>query len=159
MNNFAGTYNFTLHLGPGGGRAYSNGTFETYGSVQFATGSFTFSINPLNYTGNGNGHGTMVVTTTGFCSGTVTVPYTFKIIATRNPGQNISVFFQTPTPLEAKVLLTCTGPMSGVNTATNNPIVFLSVFPNLLTTATMPVTLSQHLSGGTISHIHISQTS
>lgn len=158
ISTYSGTFNFTLALGPGGERVFSNNTVQTYGSVQLASGSFTFSINPQNYTGTGSGHGTMIVTTSGFCSGKVTVPYTFGIQATHLPGQNITLGFQSPTPGNATVSLTCTGPMNGVNTATNNPISFLSVYPDLMTTATMPLTLSQHLSGGTSYWVSISQT-
>lgn len=159
FHTYSGTYNFTIALGPGGERVFSNNTVQSYGSVQLASGSFTFSINPLNYTGTGRGSGTMVVTTTGFCSGKVTVPYTFFVQATHPPGQNISVFFLNPTPGSAFVPLHCTGQMSGVNTATNNPISFLPEYPGLLTTSTMPVTLSQNWGSGTTSYVSITQTS
>ncbi|HEV2226699.1 MAG TPA: hypothetical protein VGR56_07850 [Nitrososphaerales archaeon] len=159
VHTYNGNYNFTVPLGPGGERVYSNNTVQTYGSVQLASGSFTFSINPLNYTGTGRGSGIMVVTTTGFCSGKVTVPYTFFIQATHPPGQNISVFFLNPTPGSAFVPLHCTGSTSGVNTATNNPISFLPEYPGLLTTATMPVTVSRNWGSGTTSYVSITQTS
>jgi hypothetical protein len=159
ISTYSGSYNFTTPLGPGGERVFSNNTVQTYGSVQFAEGSFTFSLNAQNYSGTGSGHGTMTVTTAGFCSGKVTVPYTFTIEATRLPGQNITLGFESPAPGNATVPLTCTGSTSGVNTSTNNPISFLPVYPNLITTATVPVTLSEHLSGGTSYYIYISQTS
>jgi hypothetical protein len=49
--------------------------------------------------------------------------------------------------------------MSGVNTATNNPISFLPEYPGLLTTATMPVTESRNWGSGTTSYVSITQTS
>jgi hypothetical protein len=159
FHTYSGNYNFTIPLGPGGERVFSNNTVQSYGSVQLATGSFTFSINPLNYTGTGRGTGTMIVTTIGFCSGKVTVPYTFFVQATHPPGQNISVFFLNPTPGSAFVPLHCTGSTSGVNTATNNPISFLPEYPGLLTTATMPVTMSRNWGSGTTSYVSITQTS
>ncbi len=159
FHTYSGTYNFTIALGPGGERVFSNNTVQTYGSVQLASGSFTFSINPLNYTGTGRGTGTMIVTTTGFCSGKATVPYTFFVQATHPPGQNISVFFLNPTPGSAFVPLHCTGQMNGVNTATNNPISFLPEYPGLLTTANMPVTVSRNWGSGTTSFVSITQTS
>ena len=159
FHTYSGNYHFTVPLGPGGERISSDNTVQSYGSVQSASGSFTFSINPLNYTGTGRGTGTMTVTTTGFCSGEVTVSYTFFVQATHPPGQNISVFFLNPTPGSAFVPLHCTGPMTGVNTATNNPISFLPEYPGLLTTATMPVTMSQNWGSGTTSYVSITQTS
>jgi hypothetical protein len=159
FHTYSGTYNFTIGLGPGGERVFSNNTVQSYGSVQLASGSFTFSINPLNYTGTGRGSGTMIVTTTGFCSGKVTVPYTFFVQGTHIPGQNISVFFLNPTPGSVFVPLHCTGPMSGVNTATNNPISFLPEYPGAFTTATMPATMSRNWGSGTTSYLMITQTS
>lgn len=159
VHTYSGTFNFTTPLGPGGERVLSNNTVQAYGSVQLASGSFTFTINSQNYTGTGTGQGTMTVTTTGFCSGKVTVPYTFFIQATHLPGQNISVFFLNPTPGSAMVSLSCTGPMNGVNTATNNPISFLPEYPGAFTTATTPVTFSRNWGGGTTSYVSITQTS
>jgi hypothetical protein len=159
LHTYSGSYNFTIPLGPGGERVSSNNTVQSYGSVQLASGTFTFSINPLNYTGTGRGSGTIVVTTTGFCSGTVTVSYTFFVQATHPPNQNISVFFLNPKPGSAFVPLHCTGSTTGVNTATNNPISFLPEYPGLLTTATMPVTVSRNWGSGTTSFVTISQTS
>jgi hypothetical protein len=159
VHTYSGNYNFTTPLGPGGERVFSNNTVQSYGSVQLASGSFTFSINPLNYTGTGRGQGTMTVTTTGFCSGKVTVPYTFKVQATQLPGQNISVFFLSPVPGSAMVPLSCSGPMNGVDTATNNPVPFLPEYPGAFTTATMPVTFSRNWGSGTTSYVSITQTS
>jgi hypothetical protein len=159
ISMYSGTFNFTTPLGPGGERVFSNSTVQSYVSVQFAEGSFTFSINAQNYSGTGSGHGTMTVTTTGFCSGMVTVPYTFTIVVTHLPGQNITIGFESPKPGNATVPLTCTGPMNGVNTATNNPISFLPEYPGLVTTATMSLTVSEHLTGGTSYYVSIYQTS
>jgi hypothetical protein len=159
VHTYSGTFNFSVPLGPSGERVLGNGTVQTYTSVQFATGSFAFSINPQNYTGSGSGRGTLIVTTTGFCSGKVTLPYTFLIPdATDILGGNISVFIGTPTPANFTVNLTCTGPMQGVSTATNNPSPFLSVYPNEMSEAAVPVTVDQHLSGGTTYHYNITQT-
>jgi hypothetical protein len=137
----------------------SNGTVQSYNSVQFASGSFTFSVAAFNRSGSGSGHGTLVVTTTGFCSGTTTVPYTFLIPdATTILGGNLTVFLGTPTPSTFMVPLSCTGPMAGVNTATNNPAPFLSVYPNEITTASTPVTVTQHLPGNINYYYKIIQT-
>jgi hypothetical protein len=158
IKTYSGNYNFTDPLGPYGERVFSNSTVQTYSSVQFATGSFTFSINPQNYTGTGSGHGTLTVTTTGFCSGKVTVPYTFSIEVTNIPGMNITVFFESPpTPGNATVPLVCTGPMNGV-TQTENPIPFLSTYQAEVSTATVPVTVSQNLGHGITYYIYFYQT-
>jgi hypothetical protein len=113
-----------------------------------ASGSFTFSINPANYSGSGSGHGTMTVTTTGFCSGRTTFPYTFKILdATNLLGGNITVFIGDPTPLNFTVPLTCTA-TANPGSATGNTFPFLSVFPNEISVASVPATVTQHLTGG-----------
>lgn len=158
IKTYSGNYNYTNPEGPGGERVFTNGTVQLYSSVQFAVGSFTFSINPQNYSGTGSGHGTMIVTTTGFCSGNVTVPYAFGIEVTNLPGQNITVFFHPPTPVNATVPLTCTGPMNGVNQA-NDPVPFLAEYPGEISTATVPVTVSQNLGHGITYYYYINQSS
>jgi len=126
----------------------SNNTVQTYGSVEVGTGSFTFFVAASNSSGSGVGHGTLVVTTSGFCSGRTTVPYTFTIPdATTLLGGNITVFIGDPTPGNFTVPLTCTGPMAGVSTATNNPAPFLATYPNELSVAAVPSTVNQHLTG------------
>jgi hypothetical protein len=159
VTTYSGSFNYTNPEGPGGERVFSNNTVQTYGSVQLALGSFTFSINSQNYSGTGSGHGTLTVTTTGFCSGKVTFSYAFSIQATQLPGQNITLGFSTPTPVNATVPLSCTGPMNGVNTATNNPVPFLSEYPGLITTATIPVTVSENLGAGITYFYTISRAS
>lgn len=158
VNTYSGTFNYTNPEGPGGERVFSNNTVQTYGSVQSVTGSFTFSINSANYSGTGSGHGTLVLTTTGFCSGNVTVPYVFSIQATQLPGQNITIGFSSPTPANATVPLTCTGPLNGVNTATNNPVPFLAEYAGLVTFAVAPFTESQNLGYGITYYVNITQT-
>jgi hypothetical protein len=158
IKTYSGNYNYTNPEGPGGERVFSNNTVQTYSSLQFAVGSFTFSINPQNYSGTGSGHGTMIVTTTGFCSGNVTVPYTFTIQATNLPGQNITISFSLPTPANATVPLVCTGPMNGVTQA-NNPVPFLAEYPGEVTTAIVPVTVYQNLGTRITYYVYFDQTS
>jgi hypothetical protein len=149
LKTYSVTFNFSLPEGPGGELTFTNNdTVKSYNSVQVASGSFTFSINPANYSGSGSGHGTMTVTTTGFCSGRTTFPYTFKIPdATNILGGNITVFIGDPTPLNFTVPLTCTA--TALPGSTNgNTFPFLSVYPNEISVATVPVTVTQHLAGG-----------
>jgi hypothetical protein len=155
VTNYSGSFNYTNPEGPSGERVFSNNTVQTYGSVQYAVGSFTFSINSLNYSGLGSGHGTMTVTTVGFCSGKVTFPYVFSVQATQLPGQNITLGFSGPTPANATVPLSCTGPMAGVSTATNEPVPFLAEYPGLITTATVPVTIDKNLGYGVTYYYNI----
>lgn len=146
---FSGSYNFSLHLGPTGELVYSNNTVRVYNSVQVASGTFNFWINPINYSGGGSGQGTMTVTTSGFCSGRTSFPYTFKILdATHFPGQNITVYVGTPAPANFTVAVTCTATPSQ---ATANTFAYLSTFPIEFVFASAPVTVSQHLSGNTTS--------
>jgi hypothetical protein len=148
LKTYSVTFNYSNPLGPVGELTFSNNdTVKSYRSVQTASGSFTFSINPANYSGSGSGHGTMTVTTTGFCSGHTTFPYTFKIPdATNILGGNITVFIGDPTPLNFTVPLTCTA--TALPASTNgNTFPFLSVYPNEISVATVPVTVTQHLSG------------
>ena len=148
LKTYSVTFNFSLPEGPAGELTFTNNdTVKAYNSVQVASGSFTFSINPANYSGSGSGHGTMTVTTTGFCSGRTTFPYTFKIPdATNLLGGNITVFIGEPTPLNFTVPLTCTA--TALPGSTNgNTFPFLSVYPNEISVATVPVTVTQHLAG------------
>lgn len=160
ITTYSGTFNFSLPLGPSGERVLSNNTIQTYGSTQVGSGTFSFSINSQTYEGTGSGQGTLIVTTTGFCSGKVSFPYTFQIPdATNILGGNITVFFGDPTPENAIVPLACTGPMAGVNTATNNPVSFLAVYPNEINTVSIPVTVNQHETGNISYYYEITQTS
>jgi len=132
---------------------------QLYSSVQVGTGSFTFFIAASNSSGHGVGTGTLVVTTTGFCSGRATVPYTFTIPdATTLLGNNITVFIGDATPGNFTVPLTCTGPMTGVSTATNDPAPFLAIYPNELTVATAPSTVNVNLTGGIAYYYSIVKT-
>jgi hypothetical protein len=149
LKTYSVTFNFTQPLGPVGELTFSNNdTVKTYNSLQVASGSFTFSINPANYSGSGSGHGTMTVTTTGFCSGRTTFSYTFKIPdATNLLGGNITVFIGDPTPMNFTVPLTCTATANPGST-NGNTFPFLSVYPNEISVATVPATVTQHLTGG-----------
>ena len=147
VTTYTGTFNFSQPLGPSGERVLSNYTVQTYSSTQVGSGSFTFFISALNQSGTGSGQGTLVVTTTGFCSGTVTVPYTFTIPDATTLLGNLTVFFSIPTPANFMVPLSCTGPMGGVDTSTNNPLTFLAVYPNEISLGSVPGTVTQHLSG------------
>ena len=148
VTRYSGVFNYSVAIGPTGERVFENGTFQTYNSVQKASGSFTFFISTTNGSGTGSGSGTLTVTTSGFCLGSVTVPYTFEIPdATVLLGGNITIFFGTPTPASVMVPLSCSGPMNGVDTSINNPLTFLSVYPNEISSASVPVYVSEHLSG------------
>ncbi|MGH9919534.1 MAG: hypothetical protein ACRD6W_11810 [Nitrososphaerales archaeon] len=148
LKTYGVTFNFSLPEGPFGELTFSdNDTVKTYNSVQEASGSFTFSINPANYSGSGSGHGTMTVTTAGFCSGQTTFAYTFQIPdATTILGGNITVFIGDPSPANFTVPLTCTATANPGST-NGNTFPFLSVYPNEISIATVPATVTQHLSG------------
>jgi hypothetical protein len=148
LETYGVTFNFSVPVGPFGELTFSNNdTVKTYNSVQVGSGSFTFSINPANYSGSGSGQGTLTVTTTGFCSGSTTFPYTFDIPdATNILGGNITVFIGDPTPVNFTVPLTCTA--TALPGSTNgNTFPFLSVYPNEISIAAVPVTVTQHLAG------------
>jgi hypothetical protein len=158
VKTYSGTFNYSNPEGPGGELVYSNGTVKTYTSVQAASGSFTFSINPSTYTGSGSGRGTLTVTTSGFCSGRVTLPYTFQIPdATNILGGNITVFIGTPTPENFTQKLTCTAtPTPGSTTGDTFP--FLAIYPNEFNVAAVPVAVTQHLAGNVNYQFTINQT-
>jgi hypothetical protein len=139
--NYRGSYTYVTPLGPFGINDSSGKPVE-WNSTQTATGSFTFSVNPATYIGTGSGQGSITVTTHGYCTGTVTVPYTFTIQVAHPPGENFIISFNTPTPSTVMVQLTCVGSTNGFNT-TNNPVAFLSVYPNGLSLASIPATSSQ----------------
>jgi hypothetical protein len=148
LETYSATFNFSVPVGPFGELTFSNNdTVKTYNSVQVGSGSFTFSINPANYSGSGSGQGTLTVTTTGFCSGSTTFPYTFDIPdATNILGGNITVFIGDPAPVNFTVPLTCTA--TALPGSTNgNTFPFLSVYPNEISIAAVPVTVTQHLAG------------
>ena len=147
---------YTDPLGPLGINDSSGKPVE-WNSTQTASGTFTFSINPSTYQGTGTGKGSITVTTVGYCTGTVTVPYTFTVSAFHAPGQNITVAFNTPTPSSAMVNLSCQGSTVGFNTA-NNPISFLSVYDDLISFASAPATFSMPLTTGISYTVTVSQT-
>lgn len=156
---YTGTFNFSLALGPSGERLSSNNTVETYASTISGVGTFTFSINAINSSGTGNGQGVLTVKTIGFCSGSTTFPYTFTIPDATTLLGNLTVFIGTPLPSEYTVPLTCTGSISGVNTATNNPGSFLAVYPNEISVSSVPTSVNQTQSGGISYSYTISQSS
>jgi len=158
ISTYSATFNFSVPGGPGGERVFSNDTVQTYNTVQVASGSFTFFVAASNSSGSGIGHGTLVVTTTGFCSGRTTFPYTFKIPDATTILGNLTIFIGDPTPANFTVPLTCTGPMAGVSTATGNPGPYLSVWPNEITVATVPALVTQHLTGNINYYYNITQT-
>ncbi len=144
--SYKGTFAYVNPLGPFGINDSSGKPVE-WNSTQTASGSFTFSINPTTYIGTGSGQGSITVATHGYCTGTVTVPYTFTIQAVHPPGENFEIAFNTPTPPSAMVQLACQGSTAGFNQA-NNPITFLSVYPNGLNVASLPTTASQAPTAG-----------
>ena len=143
---YKGTFTYVNPLGPFGINDSSGRPVE-WNSTQKASGSFTFSIDPATYVGTGSGQGSITVATHGYCTGTVTVPYTFTIQAAHPPGENFVISFNPPTPSSAMVQLTCQGPTTGFNTA-NDPVTFLSVYPNGLSIASIPSTSSQAPTAG-----------
>ena len=156
VKTYKGTFTYIAPLGPFGINDSSGKPVE-WNSTQTASGTFTFSVNPLNYTGTGTGQGSITVSTQGYCSGSVTVPYTFTIQAVDIPGSEFEVAFNTPTPSSAMVQLTCQGPTTGFNTA-NNPVLFLSVYPNGLSITSVPTTFSQAPTAGISYSITITPT-
>ena len=155
--NYKGEFTYVTPLGPFGINDSSGKPVEC-NSTQTATGSFIFSINPATYLGTGNGQGSITVTTRGYCTGTVTVPYTFTIQVGHPPGANYEISFNPPTPSNATVQLTCQGSTNGFNTA-NNPVTFLSVYPNGLSLASLPATSSQVPTAGISYTVTITQAS
>ena len=151
VKTYSGTFQFINPLGPSGERTFSNNdTVQLYRSVQNGSGSFTFSTTSGGLTGSGSGHGTLKVTTTGFCSGQTIFPYTFNITdATTLLGGNLTIFIGNPIPANFTVPLTCTGPTTGVS-ATGNTDPYLAIYPNELTLAVPvgPVTVTENLGGG-----------
>lgn len=157
---YSGTFNFTLPLeGPSGVRDFSNGTFQEYNTTQVASGTFTFSLAAGGLSGSGSGKGTMTATTTGFCSGQNIFSYTFQIPDVTTEFGNLTVFFGTPTPSSFMVSLACTGPMQGVDTSVNEPTQFLAVYPNEINLQFNDLSVYQHLQGGIVYGITITQTS
>jgi len=155
--DFSGTFRFTIPLGPSGIND-STGKPIQWNSTQTATGSFTFSINPSTYLGSGTGQGSMTVSTRGYCTGSSTVPYTFQIQAQHLPeSNNVTIDFDLPTPPTVMVQLACQGSTVGFNTA-NNPVTYLSVYPNLLDLNSFPANVSQTPSTGYSYTVQITET-
>ncbi len=148
LTYYSGTFNYSIPVGPSGVRSLPNGSAQYYNSVQTASGSFTFFIAADNFSGSGTGHGTYTITTTGFCTGSQTFPYTFTIpdVTTALQG-NVTIFFANPAPANYSVSLTCTGNMAGVSTATNNPGPYLAVYPNELSIPLASLPTSEVLHG------------
>jgi hypothetical protein len=151
LKTYSGTFQFTNPEGPSGERTFSNNdTVQTYSSLQNGSGSFTFSTSNGGLSGSGSGHGILVVTTTGFCSGRTTLPYTFNITdATTEFAGNLTIFIGDPIPGNFTVPLTCTGPTTGVF-ATANTDPYLAIYPNELTVpvSTTPATITENLGSG-----------
>lgn len=155
--NYKGTFVYANPLGPFGINDSSGKPVE-WNSTLSASGSFTFSINPATYIGSGSGQGSITVATHGYCTGTATVQYTFSITVAHPPGENMIISFNTPAPSSVMVQLTCQGPTTGFNTA-NNPVTFLSVYPNGLSLASVPSTSSQTPTGGISYTVTVTQAS
>ena len=154
---FSGTFTYTVPLGPSGIND-STGKPIQWNSTQSATGSFTFSINPSTYLGSGSGHGSITVATRGYCTGSSTVPYTFAIEAVNEPGtKNVTIDFDNPTPSTVMVQLSCQGSTAGFYTA-NNPVKYLSVYPNGLDLNSFPAKASAVLTGGISYTVSVSET-
>jgi len=158
ITSYSGTFNFSIPEGPSGVRSMSNGSLQIYNTTQVASGSFSFFVDSSNESGSGTGHGTLTAKTTGFCSGSTTLQYSFIVPdATTILGGNLTVFFSDPVPGNFSVQLSCTGDMTGVSTTTNNPSSFLPVYPNEINIPTVPGTVSNE-SGNFDYYIHVAQT-
>lgn len=144
--NYNGTFSYTEPVGPSG-VGDAGGQVMEWNSSQSASGSFTFAIDPATYTGTGSGQGTITVVTSGYCTGNTTVHYTFTIQAAWPPGENMTIAFNLPTPASVTVNLTCEGSTKGFSPA-NNPVSFLSVYPNGLSLGSFPTTESQPPTNG-----------
>ena len=144
--NYKGSFTYANPLGPFGINDSSGKPVE-WNSTQSATGTFTFSIDPATYIGTGVGSGSITVSTQGYCTGSTTVQYTFNITATHVPGENFVISFNTPTPPSVTVQLTCQGSTDGFYTS-NNPVTYLSVYPNGLSMSAVPYTTSQPPTAG-----------
>jgi hypothetical protein len=156
--DFSGSFTYVVPLGPSGIND-STGKPIQWNSTQTASGSFMFSINPATYIGSGSGMGTITVATRGYCTGSSTVQYTFAIQAVLNPEtKNVTIDFDLPTPSTVMVQLACQGSTVGFYTA-NNPVTYLSVYPNGLDLNSFPAKVSSILTGGISYTVNISQTS
>ena len=143
---YKGNFTYIVPLGPSGIND-SSGKPVQWNSTQTATGSFTFSLNPATYLGSGQGTGSITVSTRGYCTGSSTVKYTFEITATHAPGENFEIAFDNPTPANVTVKLTCEGSTVGFYTS-NNPVPYLSVYPDLLYVPSIPTTQTQAPTNG-----------
>ena len=157
--SFAGTFTFVQPLGPSGIND-SSGKPVQWNSTQTASGTFTFTVNPSTYIGSGTGQGQITVRTTGYCTGSVTVPYNFTINATHAPGEDYEVGFALSKQSDANITvpLSCQGSTVGFFTA-NNPVSYLPVYPNLITFAAAPYGDSQPLTTGISYTITVTQES
>lgn len=144
--NYKGTFSYTTPLGPFG-ISDVGGQVQEWNSTQSASGSFAFAVNPATYTGTGTGQGTITVSTHGYCTGSATVQYTFTIQVAYPPGENMTIAFNTPNPQDVMVQLNCKGSVQGFNQS-NNPVKFLSVYPNGVFPGAFPATRSQPLKNG-----------
>jgi hypothetical protein len=155
--DFSGTFTYTVPLGPSGIND-STGKPIQWNSTQTATGSFSFSIDSSTYIGSGSGQGSVTVSTRGYCTGSNTVPYTFAIEAVNVPGtKNITIAFNNPTPSTVMVQLSCKGSTVGFYTS-NNPVTYLSVYPNGLDLNSFPAKATAVLTGGISYTVSISET-
>jgi hypothetical protein len=157
LESFSGDFHYFIPLGPFGIYTSPSGEVTEWNSTQTAAGSFTFTVDPSTYEGTGTGHGTITVATHGYCAGSSTVQYTFTILATWLPKENLTIAFEDPTPGNVTVSLACQGSTAGFN-AVNNPIGFLSVYPDLLTMASTPANDTATLSGGITYSVSVEST-
>jgi hypothetical protein len=139
--DYKGNFTYVQPLGPFGINDSSGKPVE-WNSTQSASGTFSFTIDPATYIGSGTGHGSIIVTTQGYCTGSTTIPYSFNITAVHPPGSGFEIDFNPPSPPSVMVQLACQGSTNGFDMG-NNPIAFLSVYPNGLSPTTIPVTSSQ----------------
>ncbi len=147
FTQYTGTFVYSLPLGPSGEQVSSNGTVNEYRTILSASGTFSFFINPANQSGLGSGQGEITATTTGFCTGNVTVHYTFQIINSNTLlGGNVTVAFGDAAPGNVTYPLYCTN-LDGSHYSGSGNFIFLSVYPNLVSSASVPATLTMNETG------------
>jgi len=156
VSNFAGTFTYSLPIGPAGSRLNKdNVTVSTYGTVLIASGSFTFSIASFNKTGTGKGKGTMTATTSGYCTGKTVFDYTFDILnANTLLFGNTTVAFGEAGPTNGTIQLTCSD-ANGQISHTAGSFTYLSVYPNLVSVASIPANIVETLPGNISYQVHI----
>ncbi len=127
---FQGTFKWSAPLGPSGARGIGN-TYSKYGSGLSASGSFSVTIDPLLHAGTGTGQGSLTEVTTGYCSGTDQVAYTFAVNGGLNTNTgNLTLIFGNASPASSTVHLSCID-ASGASYESSGSYDVFSVYPSV----------------------------